>query len=77
MKKQSNIAVTMFDQELINLPLDFTNVEIVPLINTPNNEPITLPEPPLNKVPPITADEMASISNPVAWLVVPLMVFKQ
>ena len=77
MKKHNKIAVTIFAQELTSLPLDLTNVEIVPLISTPNSVPIILPTPPVSSVPPITAEEMASISKPVACVVVPHMVFRQ
>ena len=47
------------------------------IINTPNNEPSTFPTPPVRSVPPMTAEEIASISRPVAWVVVPAMVFRQ
>ena len=67
----------MLDQELISLPFICTRLEMVPLISTPNREPITFPTPPVSSVPPITAEEMAFISRPVAWLVVPDMVFRQ
>ena len=67
----------MLDQELISFPLVLTKVEIVPLINTPNKEPSTFPTPPVRSVPPMTAEEIASISRPVAWVVVPAMVFRQ
>ena len=76
-KKQSNAATAMLDQELKSLPLVFTRVEIVPLISTPKKEPITFPTPPVRSVPPITDDAMASISNPSACCTLPDMVFKQ
>ena len=41
---------------------------MVPLIKTPNRVPITLPTPPVNKVPPITTEAMASSSIPVRKL---------
>ena len=56
MKKQSNAATAMLDHELNSLPFVLTSVEIVPLISTPKNEPITFPTPPVSSVPPITAD---------------------
>ena len=59
------------------LGVDANKVEIVPLINTPNKEPSTFPTPPVRSVPPMTAEEIASISRPVAWVVVPAMVFRQ
>lgn len=77
MKKHNRIAVMMFAQELISFPLDFTNVEIVPLMSTPNKVPTILPTPPVKSVPPMTAEDIASISKPSACVVVPHMVFKQ
>ena len=77
MKKQSSIAVTIFAQELISLPFAFTSAEMVPLINTPKSDPMIFPTPPVRSVPPMTAEEMASISSPVACVVVPAIVFRQ
>lgn len=76
-KKHNRIAVIILAQELTNFPLVFTKVEIVPLISTPTREPSTLPTPPVKSVPPITAEEIASISRPVACVVVPHIVFRQ
>lgn len=76
-KKHNNIAVIIFAHELTSFPFDFTSVEIVPLISTPTREPRTFPTPPVKSVPPITEDEIASISKPVACVVVPHIVFKQ
>ena len=66
MKKHRSAATAILDQELSSFPLVFTSVEIVPLISTPKKEPITFPTPPVRRVPPITADAMASISSPSA-----------
>lgn len=76
-KKHNRIAVIIFAHELTSLPFDLTKVEMVPLINTPTREPSTFPTPPVRSVPPITEEEIASISNPVACVVVPHIVFKQ
>ena len=77
MKKHKSIAVIIFAHELTSFPFDFTSVEIVPLISTPTSEPSTFPTPPVSSVPPITEDEIASISKPDACVVVPHMVFRQ
>ena len=77
MKKHSSTAVMMFAQDATSLPLNLTREEMVPLIKTPNRVHTTLPTPPVSRVPPITAEEMASISRPVAWVGVPHMVFRQ
>ena len=61
----------------VSSPLKLTRLLIVPLISTPTKEPNTLPTPPVSSVPPITAEEMAFISRPSAWVVVPHMVFMQ
>ena len=52
-------------------------LEIVPLISTPNKEPIGVPTPPERSVPPITAEEIASISRPFACSTKPAQLFKQ
>ena len=67
----------MLGQELASFPLVFTIEEMVPLIRTPKKEPNTLPTPPVRSVPPMTADEIASISRPRACETDPAMVFRQ
>src|SRR5699024_4601321 len=66
-KKHSSSAVTTLGQEELSLPLVLTSEEMVPLMSTPKKEPNTLPTPPVRSVPPMTAEEMASISRPRAW----------
>ena len=66
MNTQRRAAVAMFAQLERSFPFVLTSTVIVPVIRTPKNEPITLPTPPVKSVPPITADAIASISNPVA-----------
>ena len=77
MKKQSSAATAMLDHELSSLPFVFTSVEIVPLISTPKKEPMTFPTPPVNNVPPITEEAMASISSPSACCTFPDIAFRQ
>ena len=70
-------AVRMLGQELASFPLVFTMEEMVPFISTPKKVPNTLPTPPVSSVPPMTAEEMASISSPVAWETEPAIVLRQ
>ena len=65
-KKHSRAAVSTLGQEEASLPLNWTMEAMVPLMSTPNRVPITLPTPPVSRVPPMTEEAMASISRPVA-----------
>lgn len=77
MKKHSNAAITILVHQDDKVPWNVIKVSIVPLIKTPKRLPITFPTPPVNKVPPITAAAMASISNPFACSTNPPVVFRQ
>ena len=77
MKKQSNADSTIRTHQLDNVPCVVIRLEIVPLINTPNTVPNGVPTPPLSSVPPMTAEEMASISIPFACSTKPEQLFKQ
>ena len=65
-KMHSSAAVAMFAQLESSLPFVSTNVLMVPVVMTPNREPMILPTPPVRRVPPITDDAMAVISRPLA-----------
>ena len=77
MNTKSRAAVRILGQEDASLPFVLTMDDIVPFISTPKKEPITFPTPPVSSVPPMTADEIASISSPVAWETEPAMVLRQ
>ena len=77
MKNANNAAIVIFVHQEDSVPWKLIKVSIVPLINTPNKLPNTLPTPPLNSVPPITAEAIASISKPFACSTNPEQVFRQ
>lgn len=77
MKKHKSAAVMMLLQLDKSLPLVVTSVEIVPFISTPKSDPITLPTPPVKRVPPITDEAIAFISKPRACCTEPDIVFIQ
>ena len=60
MKKQSSAESTIRTHQLDKVPCAVIRLEIVPLISTPNKEPIGVPTPPERSVPPITAEEIIS-----------------
>ena len=60
-----------------SVPWKVIKDSMVPLIKTPKRLPITFPTPPVRRVPPITEDAMASISNPLACSTKPEHVFIQ
>ena len=67
----------MFDQLDRSLPFVMTSAEMVPVMRTPTRDPQTLPTPPVSSVPPMTADAIAVISRPFAWVTAPVMEFRQ
>ena len=77
MKKHKSAERTILFHHEESVPLQRIKVSIVALINTPKNEPTTVPTPPVSKVPPITAEEIASISKPRACSTNPLVVLRQ
>lgn len=76
-KKHSNADKVILTHQLDKVPCVVIRLEIVPLISTPNNVPVAVPTPPLKRVPPITAEEIASISRPLACSTNPAQLFKQ
>ena len=63
--------------QLESVPWKRIKLSIVALIKTPKKVPTTVPTPPVSIVPPITADEIAPISNPRACSTKPEVVFRQ
>ena len=76
MNKQRIAESTILFHHDESVPWHLMIVSIVALINTPKNVPTTVPTPPVNIVPPITAEEIASISKPFACSTNPAVVFK-
>ena len=76
-KKQSSADNTMRTHQLESDPCVVIKLDIEPLINTPKIVPNGVPTPPLNKVPPMTDAEMASISSPLACSTKPEQLFRQ
>ena len=76
-KKQSNADNTILTHQLDSVPWVVIKLDMEPLINTPNSVPNGVPTPPLSRVPPITADEMASISSPFACSTNPAQLLRQ
>lgn len=77
MKKHNNADNVILTHQLDSVPCVVIRLEIVPLISTPKSVPKGVPTPPLNKVPPITAEEIASISSPFACSTKPEQLFRQ
>ena len=67
----------MRTHQLENDPCVVIKLDIEPLINTPKIVPNGVPTPPLNRVPPMTDAEMASISSPLACSTKPEQLFRQ
>lgn len=77
MKKHKSADSTIRTHQLESVPCVVIRLEMVPFISTPKMVPNGVPTPPLRSVPPITADEMASISSPFACSTNPAQLFKQ
>lgn len=76
-KKHSRAAIAILVHQEDKVPWKVMRDSMVPLISTPNKLPTTFPTPPVNNVPPMTADAIASISKPLACSTNPPQEFKQ